>query len=79
MKILVAGPGCARCQAVEKNVVAACKELNMDVEVSHVFDVKEYPKLGVRVTPSVLIEGKVVCSGKLFTVEELKKIFSELK
>ncbi|MBM4272229.1 MAG: thioredoxin family protein [Deltaproteobacteria bacterium] len=74
MKILIAGPGCARCQAVEKNAVTACKELNLDAEIAHVFDVKEYPKLGVRVTPSVLVDGKVVCSGKLFTVDELKQI-----
>ncbi len=79
MKIVVAGPGCPRCHAVERNVVEACNELKLDADVSHVFDIREYPKLGVRVTPSVLVEGKIVCSGKLFTVEELKRVLSEVK
>jgi small redox-active disulfide protein 2 len=79
MKIIVAGPGCARCKATEKNVVEACAQLNLPAEVSHAFDLREYPKLGVRVTPSVLVDGKIVFSGRLPTVEELKKILSDIK
>ena len=79
MKIIVAGPGCARCQATEKNVVEACAQLNLPAEVSHVFDVREYPKLGVRVTPSVIVDGKIVFSGRLPTVEEMKKILTDIK
>ena len=79
MKIIIAGPGCARCQATEKNVVEACAQLNLPAEVSHVFDIKEYPKLGVRVTPSVIVDGKIVFSGRLPTVEEMKKILSDIK
>ncbi len=79
MKIIVAGPGCARCQATEKNVIEACAQLNLPAEVTHVFDVREYPKLGVRVTPSVLVDGKIVFSGRLPTVEEMKKILSDIK
>ncbi|HOD35030.1 MAG TPA: thioredoxin family protein [Syntrophales bacterium] len=79
MKIIVAGPGCARCQATEKNVIEACAQLNLPAEVTHVFDIKEYPKLGVRVTPSVLVNGKVVFSGRLPTVEEMKKILAGIE
>jgi small redox-active disulfide protein 2 len=79
MKIIVAGPGCARCQATEKNVIEACAQLNLPAEVTHVFDVREYPKLGVRVTPSVLVDGRIVFSGRLPTVNELTKILSDIK
>jgi len=79
MKIQVAGPGCARCHATEKNVIDACAALDLAADVSHVFDVLEFRKLGVRVTPAVLVDGKIVVSGKIPTVEELKKIFSEMK
>jgi len=79
MKIIVAGPGCARCQATEKNVIEACAQLNLPAEVTHVFDVREYPKLGVRVTPSVLVDGRIVFSGRLPTVNELTKILSDKK
>jgi len=42
MKIQIAGPGCPRCQATEKNVVNACAELNLDAAISHVHDVRQY-------------------------------------
>lgn len=79
MKIQVAGPGCARCDATEKNVVEACKQLGIDAEVSHVRDMLQIAKLGVRVTPAVLVEDKVVAAGKIPTVEEIKEILSGKK
>ncbi|MGQ9632327.1 MAG: thioredoxin family protein [bacterium] len=79
MKIQVAGPGCPRCQATEKNVAAACAELGLAADVSHVYDVKEYAKLGVRITPAVIVDGKIMMSGKVPTVEELKKLLSDIK
>lgn len=79
MKIQVAGPGCARCQATEKNVIDACSQLNLPADISHIFDVKEFVKLGVMMTPAVIVDGKIVVSGKAPTVEELKKILSEIK
>jgi len=79
MKIQVAGPGCARCQATEKNVIDACAQLNLAADISHIFDVKEFVKLGIIMTPAVIIDGKIVVSGKAPTVEELKKILSDIK
>lgn len=77
MKIQVAGPGCIRCQLTEKNVIEACAALNLKPEVSHLYDIKEYAKMGIRLIPAVIIDGKVAVSGKVPTVEELKEILSE--
>jgi len=79
MKIQVAGPGCARCVTVEKNVIEAVTELGIDAEVSKIKDVREYAKLGVLFTPAVVIDGKVAVAGKVPTVEEMKKILSVSK
>lgn len=79
MKIIVAGPGCARCQATEKNVFNAAAELNLDADITHVTDVMEFAKLGVFLTPAVVVDGKVVVAGRVPTVGELKKIFSEIR
>lgn len=76
MRIQVAGPGCMRCQNTEKNVVDACAELGLEADISHVYDPKEYAKLGVRLTPAVILDGKVVASGKVPTVADLKKLLS---
>lgn len=77
MKIIVAGPGCARCNATEKNVREAVKALNLNAEITHVFNVLEFRELGVRSTPAVLVDGKIVSAGKIPSVEELINIFKE--
>lgn len=77
MKIIVAGPGCPRCVGTEENVKKACKELNLQAEITHVYDMKEFPKLGVILTPAVLVDNEVIISGKVPTVEELKEILSK--
>lgn len=77
MKIIVAGPGCARCHATEKNVVEAVAALNLDAEVSHVYNVLEFRELGVKVTPAVIVDGQIVVSGKIPSVEELKSLLKE--
>lgn len=74
MKIQVAGPGCRRCQTTEANVREAVRELSLDAEVAHVHDVREYAKLGVRLTPAVIVDGKILCSGKVPAVDELKQL-----
>ena len=77
MKIQIAGPGCPRCQVTEKNVRDACAEINLTADISHVYDVTEYAKLGVRITPAVIVNDKVVIAGKVPTIEEIKKRLSE--
>lgn len=74
MKIQVAGPGCMRCQITEKNVINACAEANITADISHVHDVREFAKLGVRLTPAIIVDGKIVISGKVPTVEEIKRL-----
>lgn len=77
MEIQVVGPGCPRCHATEKNVFNACAELNLAAKISHIYDVKEFAKMGVRFTPAVIVNGKIVVSGKIPTVGELKGILSQ--
>ncbi len=77
MKIIIAGPGCPRCITTENNVRKACEELNIEAEITHLYDLKEFAKLGIIMTPAVVIDGKVVVMGKVPTVEEIKKILSK--
>ena len=77
MKIQVAGPGCPRCQMTEKNVFNACAELTLAADISHVTDRKQIQDLGVWTTPAVIVDGKILVSGRIPSVPELKKILSE--
>ncbi len=71
MKIQVAGPGCPRCKATEQNVFNACAAMELTADISHVYDVKEYAKLGVRFTPAVIVDGTIIISGRVPTVADL--------
>jgi len=79
MKIEVVGPGCPKCIATEKNVKEALKQLNIDAEVSHVYDMNEIINRGVMFTPAVILDGEIKTSGKIPTVDEIKKILSSRK
>jgi small redox-active disulfide protein 2 len=78
MKIQIAGPGCGRCQATEKIANEICAELNLQAEIEHIYDIREYSKLGVRLTPAVLADGEIIFSGRVPTNDELKKAISEI-
>jgi small redox-active disulfide protein 2 len=78
VKIQVAGPGCKKCHDTERNVREACAQLNLNAEILHVSDMREIAKLGVLFTPAVIVDGKMIVSGKLPSVEEIKNYFSKL-
>lgn len=77
MKIEVLGPGCPRCQATEKNAKKAIEELRLDAVLTKVTDVVEISKRKVLSTPALLVDGEIKVSGKIPTVEEVKKILQE--
>ena len=74
MKIEVMGPGCARCETTEANAREAVAQLGVEAEVEHVYDMREYSKRGVMLTPAVVIDGEPRISGRVPTVEELKNL-----
>ncbi|MBU1214822.1 MAG: TM0996/MTH895 family glutaredoxin-like protein [Gammaproteobacteria bacterium] len=77
MKIQIAGPGCAKCQACEKNVREACAQLGVEAEIEHLTEPREFAPLGVMMTPAVLIDGRLLVSGHVPTVDKLKQAISE--
>ncbi len=76
--IQVVGPGCPRCETTKRHVFDACAELGLPADISHLRDWKEYAKLGIVFTPAVIVDGKVVVSGRVPSVRELKELLSEL-
>ncbi len=74
MKIEILGPGCPRCQALEANAKEAVKELGLEAEVEKVTEMGRIMAYGVMSTPGIVVDGKVKGSGKLFSVEEIKKM-----
>lgn len=65
MKILVCGPGCAKCDETEKLVKEAISEKNIVAEVEKVTDFNKIAQLGIFTTPAVVIDGAIKCIGKV--------------
>jgi small redox-active disulfide protein 2 len=76
MKIEVMGPGCPRCRTTEENVREAVAQLGTEAEVEHIYDMNEYSKRGVMLTPAVVVDGEVKVSGRVPSVEELKSLLA---
>lgn len=74
MKIEVLGTGCAKCKRLFANVQEAVKDLGAEAEVIKVDSIDEIVERGVMSTPALFIDGKMRMSGKVPTVDELKKI-----
>jgi small redox-active disulfide protein 2 len=67
----VLGPGCQKCQYVEKVVREVIRERGIDAEVRHVTDDGEIVSRGVLSTPGLAIDGVVVLSGRVPTREQV--------
>ncbi|MBT2637804.1 thioredoxin family protein [Bacillus sp. ISL-39] len=72
MNIKILGTGCKKCQELEKNTRMAVEELQIEAQVEKVEDIKEIMKYKVMSTPALVVDEKVVSTGKLLTVKELK-------
>jgi small redox-active disulfide protein 2 len=79
MKIEILGTGCRRCEELYENVLGAASQLGpaAGIEVTKVADVNYFVQKGVFVTPGLVIDGRVVSTGKLLSVEEIVRHIKE--
>jgi len=74
MEIKILGPGCARCKSLEKTVINSLAELDIAADVSKVEDIVKIMEYGVMHTPALVINGKVVMSGQVPSMNQVKEI-----
>ena len=77
--IKILGSGCAKCYALEKATKAALEELKMDTAIDHLTDFAEIAAYGVMTTPALVVDGKVLSSGKVLKTDQLVKILKEAR
>ncbi len=73
MKIEVFGPGCPKCKKTVENINKALVEAGRAAEVVKVEKFEEIARRKILLTPAVAIDGEVKCSGKVPSVEEIRK------
>ena len=77
MNIKVIGSGCPDCSRLYDNTVAALAELGIEAEVEKIGDLIEIVKLGVLSAPSLMVDGKLVVSGKVASQKEIVKLLKK--
>jgi small redox-active disulfide protein 2 len=73
LQIKVLGHGCPSCDKLEQDLMAVMAELNLPADLDHVRDVKEIACYGVMGNPALVINGKVVASGRVPSKSQLKE------
>ena len=76
MEIKVLGTGCAKCKSLEKVTRKAVEELNLEASVEKVEDIQKIMEYAVMRTPALVINEKVVMSGQLPKISELKELLT---
>jgi small redox-active disulfide protein 2 len=76
MEIKVLGTGCGRCKSLEKVTRKAVEELSLDATVEKVEDIQKIMEYAVMRTPALVINEKVVLSGQVPNVSELKDLLT---
>lgn len=71
MEIKVLGSGCAKCSSTKKLIAEVVEELGVDASVEPVTDLMKITEYHVMSTPAVVIDGKVVSSGKVPSRKEV--------
>ncbi len=71
LSIKVLGPGCDNCKKVEALAKQAVTNLGVEATIVKITDRAEYPKYGLLYTPGLVINGQLVCGGRIPTEVEV--------
>ena len=78
MEIKILGSGCQRCEALEKMTRKAVEELKLKASIEKVGDIEEILSYSVMRTPALVINGKVMLSGEVPRMSELKSLLHSI-
>jgi small redox-active disulfide protein 2 len=79
MEIKILGTGCPKCKALEKMTREAVTEMGIPAEIRKEEDIIKIMSYGIMNTPGLVINGKVVMSGRLPSSVEIKDLISRNK
>ena len=76
MEIKILGPGCHRCHELDKRTREVVKELGLDTSVEYIQDLNKILEYPILTTPGLVVNEKVVCSGRVPSKDEIAKFLS---
>lgn len=74
MEIKILGTGCPKCKTLEKVTREAVAETGIEATIEKVEDIVKIMGYNIMHTPCLVINGKVVLSGQVPTIIQVKEI-----
>ena len=72
LNIKILGSGCTNCKNLEKLCREVVTENKLEANIEKVTDIKEIVSYGILSTPGLVVNGKILSSGKLPTKNTLQ-------
>ncbi len=76
MELKILGTGCAKCKRLEEATKAAADELGIQYNIEKITDLEKIMTFSVMSTPALVVNGQVKVSGRVPSVEDIKKLLS---
>lgn len=77
MEIIVLGTGCQKCKTLENLTKEAVAELGIEANITKEEDIMNIMSYGILNTPGLVIDKKVVLSGRVPSVKEIVEIINQ--
>jgi len=74
MEIIILGTGCPKCKTLEKITHDVIAEMGITANISKEEDSVRIMNYGIMHTPGLVVNGKVVLSGRVPSPNEIKEI-----
>ncbi len=75
--IKILGTGCPKCEALAQNAQTAADQLGIEYDLEKVKDINQIMKFGVMSTPALVVDGKVVSTGKMLSPEQITDLLAD--
>lgn len=77
MNIIVLGTGCSKCKTLEQLTRKVVSDMNLNAEVTKEEDITKIMSYGIMRTPGLVVDGKVILSGRIPSESELKELLTK--
>ncbi|MGE8594835.1 MAG: thioredoxin family protein [Acinetobacter faecalis] len=79
MQIKVVGTGCRKCKALLAATEEAVKRTSVQADIEYVTDMMKIAETGLLSTPGLIIDNKIVSSGKVLEAKAVAELIEKNK